>query len=242
MRNYWFLKGSTSEGLRWLDAALDRSGPDSPHRGGLLVGVTVFARNLGELDRALAAATAELAYLRERNLAGGIVSGLRDLGGAYAALEEFGRASELLDEALALARESSYPDLAVIAAQQAWIALRARRLDEARFDETARLLGAAGGLGDGLRRGADPTWTSCSRPRSTQPVTRWETRSTTLPLVSGARVSNRGWPRWRGPRSAQCRRPDQPGSHFRTVGGKTGSWSLTSWDRSRSGTTVAGSS
>jgi predicted ATPase/class 3 adenylate cyclase len=103
---FWSIRGHNSEGRRWLEEALAAEGRGSPEsRAMALAGVGMLAWEQGDLDRAEEACEEGLELLvheaSEAKLNLLICSGWVALS-----REEYGRATELFEEILALSRET----------------------------------------------------------------------------------------------------------------------------------------
>jgi len=105
---FWEVRGYHSEGRRWLEEALAIEGRGSPEvRAMALAGVGELAMEQGDLDRAEEACEEGLELLAheatERSEAKPYL--LRCLGRVAWLREDYGRATELFEESLALSRE-----------------------------------------------------------------------------------------------------------------------------------------
>jgi tetratricopeptide (TPR) repeat protein len=100
---FWYMRGYSSEGQGWLEAALAMGDQDSPAaRATALNGAGLMAFDQGDLTQAAARYEESLGLRRELGDTGGIASSLNNLGKVAG---DLGRAAALYEEALALYRE-----------------------------------------------------------------------------------------------------------------------------------------
>jgi predicted ATPase/class 3 adenylate cyclase len=107
---FWSVRGYHSEGRRWLEAALAIDGRGSPEvRAMALAGAGALAEEQGDLDRAQEACQEGLELLANegREASEAKQNLLERLGWVACLREEYGQATELYEEGLALSREMS---------------------------------------------------------------------------------------------------------------------------------------
>jgi predicted ATPase/class 3 adenylate cyclase len=107
---FWSVRGYHSEGRRWLEEALAMDGRGSPEsRAMALAGAGVLAEEQGDLDRAQEACEEGLELLANeaREASEAKLNLLECLGWVACLREEYGQATELFEESLALSREMS---------------------------------------------------------------------------------------------------------------------------------------
>jgi tetratricopeptide (TPR) repeat protein len=107
---FWWVRGYHSEGRRWLEAALAIEGRGSPEEWAMaLAGVGWLALDQGDLDRVQEACEEGLELLANeaRRPSEAKLNLLLCLGWGALQREEYGQASELFEESLALSREVS---------------------------------------------------------------------------------------------------------------------------------------
>jgi predicted ATPase/class 3 adenylate cyclase len=107
---FWSMRGYQSEGRRWLEEALVMDGRASPEsRAMALAGAGVLAEEQGDLDRAQEACEEGLELLANeaREASETKLFLLECLGWVACLREEYGQATELFEESLALSREMS---------------------------------------------------------------------------------------------------------------------------------------
>jgi tetratricopeptide (TPR) repeat protein len=107
---FWSVRGYHSEGRRWLEAALAMDGRVPPEvRAMALAGAGALAEEQGELDRAKEACEEGLELLAHegREASEAKQNLLERLGWVACLREEYGQATELYEEGLALSREMS---------------------------------------------------------------------------------------------------------------------------------------
>jgi predicted ATPase/class 3 adenylate cyclase len=107
---FWSVRGYQSEGRRWLEEALAMDGRGSPEsRAMALAGAGVLAEEQGDLDRAKEACQEGLELLANeaREASEAKLNLLECLGWVACLREEYGQATELFEESLALSREMS---------------------------------------------------------------------------------------------------------------------------------------
>jgi predicted ATPase/class 3 adenylate cyclase len=107
---FWSVRGYHSEGRRWLEGALAIDGRVSPEvRAMALAGAGALAEEQGELDRAQEACQEGLELLANegREASEAKQNLLERLGWVACLREEYGQATELYEEGLALSREMS---------------------------------------------------------------------------------------------------------------------------------------
>jgi predicted ATPase/class 3 adenylate cyclase len=108
--SFWSVRGYHSEGRRWLEEALAIDGRRSPEsRAMALAGAGVLAEEQGDLDRAQEACQEGLKLLayEAREASEAKLNLLECLGWVACLREEYGQATELYEESLALSREMS---------------------------------------------------------------------------------------------------------------------------------------
>ena len=105
---FWYTYGYLSEGRRWIEAALTRSGQQpSAERAAALVGGGALAQAQGERERARALLEEGLTAYRATGDSAGMATSLNFLGLVARDDGETGRAVALHEEALALARAAN---------------------------------------------------------------------------------------------------------------------------------------
>ncbi len=107
LRWFWYMEGYYGEGRRWLEAALgkDLGAAAAEARARALEGVGWLASSQGDLDRAQAVAKEGLKLSTEAGLSKVIVADFQNvLGDAARHRGDYKRASELLEQSLALHR------------------------------------------------------------------------------------------------------------------------------------------
>jgi non-specific serine/threonine protein kinase len=109
---FWYVRGHSSEGRRWLERALALgSGAVSPGRALALNSVGNLAFDLSDLDRAQSAYEQSLAMWHELDDRERMGDALNNLGLVAIARGEYPRARELLEASLSLRRELGQYDL-----------------------------------------------------------------------------------------------------------------------------------
>ena len=104
---FWYLRGHFSEGLGWLERALDSTGEaPAPVLARALNGVGNLAYARGEYDRAATAYEACLSLYRELRDARGAANALNNLGNLARARGDYARAAAFLEESLEQRRAS----------------------------------------------------------------------------------------------------------------------------------------
>jgi predicted ATPase/class 3 adenylate cyclase len=104
--SFWSVRGYHSEGRRWLEEALAMNGRGSPEvRAMALAGAGALAEEQGDYDRAQEACQEGLELVHEAREAKLLL--LECLGWVACQREEYGQATELYEESLALSREVS---------------------------------------------------------------------------------------------------------------------------------------
>jgi tetratricopeptide (TPR) repeat protein len=107
---FWWARGYHGEGRRWLEAALAIDGRGSPEsRAMALAGVAALAREQGELDRAQEACEEGLRLLAHEAMQTSEAKRylLLILGHMAIVRGDYGRATQLFEECIALSREVS---------------------------------------------------------------------------------------------------------------------------------------
>jgi predicted ATPase/class 3 adenylate cyclase len=108
---FWEVRGHHSEGRRWLEEGLAMDGRGSPEsRAMALAGVGALAEEQGDLDRAQEACEEGLELLANEEAKGGSEAKLfllDRLGWVALRREEYGQATEVFEESLALSRQMS---------------------------------------------------------------------------------------------------------------------------------------
>jgi tetratricopeptide (TPR) repeat protein len=107
---FWEVRGYHSEGRRWLEEVLVMDGRGSPEsRAMALAGIGALAEEQGDLDRAQEACQEGLELLANEAKEGSEakLSLLDRLGWVALRREEYGQATEVFEESLALSREMS---------------------------------------------------------------------------------------------------------------------------------------
>ncbi|MFQ5796017.1 MAG: BTAD domain-containing putative transcriptional regulator [Candidatus Bipolaricaulia bacterium] len=106
LRSFWFLRGSPSEGRRWLEGALKQGGSVSaPVRAKALLGAGWLAWRQSDYEQATALLEESLALFQELGDKEGIAGSLNRLGLVACSEGDLGRAAALCEEALTLYRE-----------------------------------------------------------------------------------------------------------------------------------------
>ena len=101
---FWLVHGHLGDGRRWIEAALDASGPaPTLERAKLLLGASALALTQGDSDRALALAEERLEICRSLGDSRATASALVALANVVSDAREHARAAELYAEAGALA-------------------------------------------------------------------------------------------------------------------------------------------
>jgi predicted ATPase/DNA-binding SARP family transcriptional activator/DNA-binding CsgD family transcriptional regulator len=102
----WYMSGNLSEGRRWLDAALAKSGdaPPTPARTKALLRAGWIAWEQGDYEGSVALSEESLRLSRELGDEVGAVAALSNLGWAALLVNDLEKASELAEEAVALGR------------------------------------------------------------------------------------------------------------------------------------------
>ena len=105
---FWRGRGFYSEGRRWIEEALEKSSGKSATITAKALRVASFlAENQGDMDRAQAASEEGLRLSAQAELGGVVTADFQNLLGAVAGIRgDYERATELLEEALVLHRES----------------------------------------------------------------------------------------------------------------------------------------
>jgi predicted ATPase len=105
---FWRGRGFYGEGRRWIEAALEKSSVTPATIRAKALGVASFlAVNQGDMDRAQAAAEEGLRLSAEAGLGNVVTADFQNLLGDVAGIRgDYERATELLEDALALHRES----------------------------------------------------------------------------------------------------------------------------------------
>jgi len=105
LAGFWTLRGHLREGAEHVAAALARHPESAPDlRMDVLFSAADFVRGLGDVDRATAYTIEALDLAREVDDAPRIARALHELGESAVAAEEYGRATELYEEAIAVGR------------------------------------------------------------------------------------------------------------------------------------------
>ncbi len=106
LAEFWYMSGNLSEGRRWLEAALTKSGdaPPTPARTQALVRAGWIAWEQGDYRGSVALSEASLALSRELGDEAGAVAALTNLGWAALLADDLDRASAPAEEAIALGR------------------------------------------------------------------------------------------------------------------------------------------
>ena len=119
---FWEARGYFDEGRRWLEQALAKGSRASSARAKALDGVGYLALELGDVDRAVAAAEEGLKLRTQLELEASVAASLLRLLGITAEIRgDYERAIELARESLALGREAE-DNLTVV-----WSLLRSRK-------------------------------------------------------------------------------------------------------------------
>jgi predicted ATPase/class 3 adenylate cyclase len=105
LARFWEMRSYFSEGSRWLEAALRRSGASASARADALTEAAMFAWRRGDYDQAAALHGEALALSRELGDERGIGFALNSLGSQELEKGNYERATPLFDEALALSRK-----------------------------------------------------------------------------------------------------------------------------------------
>ncbi|MDQ4127773.1 MAG: tetratricopeptide repeat protein, partial [Actinomycetota bacterium] len=106
LARFWEMRSYFSEGSRWLEAALRRSGHANPAaRADALTEAGMFAWRQGEYEKAAALHEEALALHRELGDERGIGFALNSLGAQELEKGDYERAEQLFEEALSLSRE-----------------------------------------------------------------------------------------------------------------------------------------
>jgi predicted ATPase/DNA-binding CsgD family transcriptional regulator len=104
---FWEARGYFGEGRRWLEQALAKGSRASSARARALDGVGHLALELGEVDRAVAAAEEGLKLRTQLELEASVAASLLRLLGMTAGIRgDYARDTELASESLALGREA----------------------------------------------------------------------------------------------------------------------------------------
>ena len=104
---FWEARGYFDEGRRWLEQALAKGSRASSARAKALDGVGRLALELGDVDRAVAAAEEGLKLRAQLELEASVAASLLRLLGITAGIRgDYERATELARESLALGRET----------------------------------------------------------------------------------------------------------------------------------------
>jgi predicted ATPase len=136
---FWYIRGYISEGLGWIDSALERSGREPPAiRARALTAATYMAAVSGDFERAEGIAEERLRLWRALRDAHGIAEALNDLGLAAAERGDLSRAMSLYESSRSFARESGDRwALALATMNVAELALRKRDFERARSETEA---------------------------------------------------------------------------------------------------------
>jgi tetratricopeptide (TPR) repeat protein len=106
---FWKVRGHLSEGLRWLEEALDRGGSaGASSRAEALRGAGLLATDLGEYEKAALHYGDALTLFRQLGESKGLADSLWQAGWTAMLQGDHERASAMLEEGLALARGLGY--------------------------------------------------------------------------------------------------------------------------------------
>lgn len=158
---FWFVRGRSSEGRRWLERALHRGAEaDDLSRARALTAAGLLAFSQGDVIAQREAAEGAVSLLREADAPGALAHALSVLGPALGVQGDPEGSAALMEEAVQIARASEAPELVTILALQgtASAATGERNVPRVAWEEAARLARADGlvhcepHLTDGLGR------------------------------------------------------------------------------------------